>query len=100
MSEHVHGCLNCRPDMVPDFRKDDPRYHDGEKCRTGRDFAQIHRVTLNGAELAWTHGHFEGTEGWALFIGEAINLAHPCSCVNGGVCVEPCFGVVASEHMA
>lgn len=99
MSDHVHGCLTCRPDMVPDFSKDDPRFHISEKCRTERGFGQIHRVMLDGVPLVLTAGHFEGAEGWALEIAEGINAAHYCPCDSKNTCVKPNFGVVASEHV-
>lgn len=98
MSEHVHGCLTCMPDMVPDFDRDDPRYHDGEKC--------VHRITkvlVDGVEIGYTKGIFEGPEGWALFVGKDASEVHHCSCFNrdtlqGMVCLEPRFGVVTVEH--
>lgn len=99
MSEHIHGCLTCRPDMVPDFSRDDPRYHDGGKC-----VHRILRVTVNGAEPGYTQGAFEGPEGWVLFVGANAGEVHPCACFNretgqGTTCQEPRFGVVTVEHM-
>jgi hypothetical protein len=98
MTEHIHRCLSCTPDMVPAFDRADPRYHDGEKC--------VHRITkvlVNGAEIGYTQGAFEGPEGWALFVGADIHEVHPCACYDrstgqGMTCQEPRFGVVTVEH--
>lgn len=104
MSEHVHGCLNCRPEMVPDFSRDDPRYHDGEK--SGHDWAAL----VDGVDVGYTRGVFEGSEGWALVAGPGYDIERVHHCPNcttyrvlddgyevfdeHQVCVEPCFGVV------
>ena len=104
MSEHVHGCLSCRPSMVPDFEKTDSRYHDGEKC--GRYF----RVLLDGVEPGYTSGVFEGTEGWVLLAAEGLDVDKVHDCPNctrraadGSVeawscCLEPRFGRVEVIH--
>src|SRR4051812_44619555 len=97
MTEHVHGCLSCRPDMVPDFDRADPRYHDGEKCPRYRWGA----VLPDGAEPGFTKGVFEGAEGWVLYAlggpGDT-DAMHQCPC-KASVCVEPRFGVVTVEHL-
>jgi hypothetical protein len=95
-TEHVHGCLNCRPDMVPDFDKDDPRYHDSQKCANHRSHGP---AVVNGAPVSYTRGVFEGTEGWALFCGATSGDVHSCpTCEPDGrlqhICVEPRFGCV------
>jgi hypothetical protein len=95
---HIHGCLNCRPDMVPDFTRDDPRYHDGEKC--GRDVQPL----INGAATGYTCGMYDGPEGWVLSASERLDvtLVHICpNCydeesgeVIPNTCLEPLFGRV------
>lgn len=103
MTEHIHACLKCRPDMVPDFDRADPRYHDLEKCGGGR-------VRLDGVEPGYTAGCFEGTDGWLLLASEGFRAdqVHPCpTCstftpdgfVTGWEnCVEPRFGHVEVVH--
>jgi hypothetical protein len=102
MAEHVHGCLNCRPDMVPDFSRDDPRYHDGTKCRTADGRRPLNWiVSIDGVTLGYTSGVFEGREGWALYAGEpdrAVLIHHCPNSRDCGVCVEPRFGVITVEH--
>lgn len=107
MADHVHGCLSCRPDMVPDFDRADPRYHDGEKC------GRLLSVTLDGNPTGYTAGVFEGDEGWILQASETLDasLVHPCpNCTTYTAyegerfvdrwepCVEPRFGRVAVVH--
>lgn len=109
MAEHVHGCLICRPDMVPDFDRDDPRYHDGEKC------GATLRATVDGVVPGYHKGVFEGVDGWVLLACEGFDaaLVHECpTCTTRGpadaggfrpleryeVCVEPRFGNVAVIH--
>lgn len=97
MTEHIHRCLSCRPDMVPDFDRNDPRYHDGEKCGHGLT------IRVDGVELSYTKGAFEGHEGWVIFAGESIEAIHPCSCADrttgqGMTCLEPRFGHVEVVH--
>lgn len=104
MTEHVHGCLNCRPDMVPEFRQDDPRYHDADVCGTPL------RGTVDGVEPGYHKGVYEGEDGWVLLACEGFNveLIHPCpTCTtydaegfteNYEVCLEPRFGLVAVTH--
>jgi len=108
MTEHVHGCLNCRPDMVPDFSKDDPRYHAYEKC------GATLRVMVGGRDAGYTRGAFEGFEGWALVVaadGRAESV-HDCPSCSGplpaiegsvpgyqhSICMEPRFGRVGVIH--
>jgi hypothetical protein len=90
---HIHGCLNCRPDMVPDFTRDDPRYHDGEKC--------LHLVyaLLDGADPGYTTGIFEGPDGWVLSVDDGYDTStvHQCSC-GEGTCAVPRFGNVEARH--
>lgn len=95
MPEHVHRCLACTPGMVPDFDRADLRYHVGGKC-----VHRIKQVLIDGIDIGYTAGAFEGPEGWALFAGtrEQMGLIHQCTC-GAGVCVEPRFGVVTVEHM-
>lgn len=98
MTPHVHGCLNCRPAMVPDFTRDDPRYHDGDKC--GHDV----RPTINGAETGYTSGMYDGNEGWVLSASEQLDttLVHTCpNCYDEetgtgllNACLTPLFGRV------
>lgn len=109
MSEHVHGCLTCRPDMVPDFSRDDPRYHDGVKCGAPL------QATVDGVVPGYHRGVLEGPEGWVLLACEGFNtaLVHECpTCttrepaeadgfrrlLHYEVCVEPRFGNVAVIH--
>lgn len=92
MAKHVHGCLDCRPDMVPDHEASDPRFHDYPKC--GITF----RVTLDGADQGYTRGAFEGREGWVLCAGATVDDVHVCPCGSDTVCVEPRFGAVAVSH--
>lgn len=109
MPEHVHGCLNCRPDMVPAFDRADPRYHAYPKC--GSTLA----VTVNGKDAGYTNGAFEGPEGWALLCAEGTlnaDLVHPCPTCKDGLpkdaegftigewplCVTPVFGRVDVIH--
>ena len=99
---HTHGCLNCRPDMVPDFTRDDPRYHDGNKCQSG--FC----VLIDGSDVRYTCGAFEGPEGWARFAGASAVDIHECpTCTTRDAagfiehwetCVEPRFGFVVVQH--
>jgi hypothetical protein len=85
MAEHVHGCLSCRPDMVPDFSKDDPRHN-------------VHAF-ISGIEISYTRGIFEGREGWVLYAGDnKADEIHPCPCSRASVCVEPRFGGVTVLH--
>jgi hypothetical protein len=96
MSEHVHGCLTCRPDMVPDFDRADPRYHGLEKCGLGLAHGP---AIVDGSPVAYTSGVFEAAEGWALFCGATIDDVHSCpTCDPNGrlasICVEPRFGRV------
>jgi hypothetical protein len=99
MSEHIHRCLDCTPDMVPAFDQEDPRYHAGGKC-----VHPITKVMVNGVVVeGYTQGVFEGPEGWALFVGTNVHEVHPCACHNretwqGMTCQEPLFGVVTVEH--
>lgn len=106
-SEHVHGCLNCRPDIVPDFDKADPRYHGAETCGT-----VVHGPAMvDGVPVSYTQGVFEGLEGWALFVGVTAADVHPCpTCATcytttqgdpyystdswDHICIEPRFGYV------
>jgi hypothetical protein len=108
MAEHVHGCLNCRPDMVPDFSRDDPRYHDYHKC--GVAFT----ATVDGIAAGYTHGVFEGPEGWALVCAADSNIesVHDCPPCSGplpddgsgypgyqhSICLTPAFGVIVVTH--
>ena len=94
MAEHVHGCLTCRPEMVPDFSRDDPRYHSyaTEKCRSA------FRVLVNGADAALTRGVFEGREGWALIAGNTTADVHDCPRGSWSPCIEPRFGTVTVIH--
>ncbi len=105
MAEHVHGCLNCRPEMVPDFDRTDPRYHDYEKC------AVTLRATVDGAVPGYHKGVYEGADGWVLLACEGFDasLVHECptcttyddlrgSVGTYSVCVEPRFGTVAVVH--
>ena len=94
MPEHVHGCLTCRPDLVPDFDRADPRYHGYPKCH-GSDWGT---VLLDGEPIAYTSGVFEGPDGWVLFAGLPGNDVHTCPCDGGGACVEPRFGHVGMRH--
>lgn len=87
MSEHVHACLSCRPDMVPDFDPTDPRYHRTDKCGASHGPALV-----GGVPVTYTAGVFEGPEGWALFCGATADEVHACSCTN--LCAEPRFGRV------
>lgn len=109
-TEHVHGCLNCRPDMVPDFSKDDPRYHDSAKC------GSTLRATVDGVVPGYHKGVLEGPEGWVLLACEGFeaSLIHECPTCStyaplaGGsgtyltgeyhICVEPRFGHVEVIH--
>lgn len=91
MTEHIHRCLSCTPDMVPDFDRADPRYHDGEKC------GPLVRVSLDGAEMTYAGGIFEGQEGWLLFAGAAVDDLHQCPC-GADVCVETRFGRAEVAH--
>lgn len=95
--EHVHRCLSCAPDMVPDFDRADPRYHDSGKCHQGGRL--FHAVTIDGAEISYTSSHFEDSEGWALFVGATADDMHMCSCGSKSMCSEPRFGVVTSRHL-
>lgn len=90
MSEHVHACLNCQPDMVPDFDRADPRYHGAPKCLPGRSHGP---AMVDGAPVSYTNGVFEGPEGWALFAGATDEDVHRCAC-GAWSCVEPRFGHV------
>ena len=108
MMEHIHGCLTCRPDMVPDFSRDDPRYHiyvSSSKC------ASAFRVLVDGIDVGYTQGAFEGPEGWALVAGADVEKVHDCpNCTadreyqgyqvadRQRVCVEPRFGRVVAQH--
>jgi hypothetical protein len=109
MTEHIHGCLNCRPDMVPDLDRDDPRYHDGQKC------GSTLRATVDGVVPGYHKGVFEGPDGWVLLACEGFEagLIHECpNCTTRGpaeedgyrpllhheVCVEPRFGHVEVIH--
>jgi len=105
MSEHVHGCLTCRPDMVPDFSRDDTRYHDGEKCGVTLN------ATVDGVSLGYHTGVFEGPDGWVLLVSEGFDLeqAHYCpTCTplddegfvirTSSLCVTPRFGRVVVTH--
>ena len=107
MTEHIHGCLNCRPEMVPDCDRADPRYHDGAKCGS----ATFGVVLINGAPISYTLGVFEGPEGWVLFPGATTDAVHLCpNCTTYSeyqgyqvidhheVCVEPRFGRVEIHH--
>jgi hypothetical protein len=111
MTEHIHGCLICRPDMVPDFSRDDPHYHDGQKCANG-----WLAVTVNGEPIAYTIGMYEGAEGWVLYAGYPAENVHPCpnhftylTTTQGEpylpigawdhICVEPRFGRVEVDHI-
>jgi hypothetical protein len=95
MAEHVHGCLNCRPDMVPDFDRADPRYHDGSKCGSG-----MFSVRVDGVEPGYTCGVYEGAEGWALVAGSTTEVVHVHSCAGGtDVCYQPRFGKVEVTHL-
>jgi hypothetical protein len=109
MTEHVHGCLSCRPDMVPDFERTDDRYHDGEKCD--------HSVyaLVNGVDPGYTTGIFEGPDGWVLSASRGYDASrvHPCpnhrqrvdeaidpiaAIQRVEICVEPVFGNVEARH--
>lgn len=104
MSEHVHGCLNCRPDMVPGFNRDDPRYH-GAHCA-----APSFRVKVDGVEPGYTNGAYEGAEGWALLASRGFVPGSVHECPNCTIrrsdgllahyanCVEPIFGNVEVIH--
>lgn len=103
MPEHIHGCLNCRPEMVPDFDPADSRYHAyPTKCGTTL------RATVNGVEPGYHKGVFEGEDGWVLFAGATTDEIHTCpNCttrdadgflIGHTVCVEPRFGHVAVIH--
>lgn len=100
MAEHQHACLACRPEMVPDFDRADPRYHHFKKCRIDQRYSQSHVVHLDGEVIPLTSGHFEGAEGWALVPGPTPDEVHACGCGAGNTCVEPRFGVVTSAHVA
>lgn len=103
MTEHVHGCLICRPDMVPDFSHDDPRYCDGAKCRDA-GHGGICYAFVDGVDVHYCLAAFEGPEGWALHAGDRgrTDLIHLCPCGDpdrdAAVCVEPRFGRVEIRH--
>ncbi len=99
MTDHIHGCLNCRPDMVPDFSRDDPRYHDGQNCRDEEHGFSAYAF-VDGVDAHYFTSAFEGTEGWVLHAGyrEQTGQIHGCPC-DGGVCVEPRFGRVEVRHV-
>lgn len=110
MPEHIHDCLNCRPDMVPDFDRADPRFHGDGKClRADGIESMVHHVFLDGSEIAYTRGAFADREGWALFAGATVAEVHTCpTCttrdadgflVSAPVCVEPRFGAVTVVHL-
>lgn len=95
MNEHVHGCLGCRPDMVPDFDRDDPRYHDGVKCGFGAACGDD--IRIDGQRfVGYTKGWFEGREGWVLVVSEErkTDQVCVCPCDAHNVCLTPRFGVV------
>lgn len=104
MAEHVHGCLNCKPEMVPDFSKDDPRYHAYEKCGVTL------RATVDGIEPGYHKGIFEGVDGWVLLACEGFDAeqVHDCpSCTTRtsdafldryATCLTPRFGKVEVIH--
>jgi hypothetical protein len=94
MSEHIHGCLTCRPDMVPDFDADDPRYHKSGKCSHSYSHGP---AMVDGIPVSYTNGVFEGPEGWALFAGATTADIHKCACGTWS-CVEPRFGHARGEH--
>ncbi len=101
---HTHGCLNCRPDMVPDFTRDDPRYHDYETCGVTL------QATVDGVVPGYHKGVYEGADGWVLLASEGLDtsLIHDCpTCTTRDaegfiahheVCVEPLFGRVEVIH--
>lgn len=100
MLEHVHGCLNCQPEMVPDFDRADPRYHGVGKClRADGVGSTAHRVFLDDIEIAYTSGIFEGAEGWVLFSAATTADIHTCPCGFESICVEPRFGAVTVVHL-
>jgi hypothetical protein len=78
--------------MVPDFSPDDSRYHDGVKCGSFSD------VLLDGEPIQYTHGVFDGPEGWVLYAGFPTERVHSCPNDPGEVCVEPRFGRVEVGH--
>ena len=92
MSEHKHSCLSCTPEMVPDFRRDDPKYHDKQKCHTTL------RAAVDGVDPGYTQGMYEGREGWAIVINGDIDTMHACPCGEHLMCVSPLFGVVTVVH--
>lgn len=94
MSEHVHGCLTCRSDMVPDFDKADPRYHDGEKC------GYTPYALIDGVDPGYTAGIFEGPAGWALVAGATTDGidTHICASGQHNACLTPVFGHVEVRH--
>jgi hypothetical protein len=107
MPEHVHGCLNCRPEMVPDFSRDDPRYHAYEKCGVTL------RATVDGVVPGYHKGVFEGAEGWVLLACEGFDAERVHDCPNCttyhdyegypvadtySVCLTPRFGKVGVIH--
>lgn len=101
-ADHVHGCLACRPDMVPDFQKADRRYHSYEVCGTTL------AVRLDGIDPGYTDGVYEGNEGWVLFVGVTHEEIHACpNCLvrdadgflaHHTLCVEALFGRVTVIH--
>jgi hypothetical protein len=94
LSEHIHGCLNCRPTMVPPFSKNDDRYHDRKKCN------RCFLVKLNDLLAGYTIGVLEGNDGWILAASRTFDTTeiHECpNCVNE-ICIEPMFGKVEVQH--
>lgn len=82
--------------MVPDFDRDDARYHD---TNCGVNF----RATIDGADAGYTKGCFEGPDGWVLFVGATLEDVHHCRCQGdldrgNELCVEPRFGYVEVIH--
>lgn len=91
MTTHVHQCLDCTPEMVPDYDKADVRYHGADKCVPG----YAHGVALvDGKPVSYTCGIFTGREGWALFVGKTIDDIHWCTCGSKAFCSTPVFGKV------
>lgn len=96
---HVCQCLNCKPDIIPDYDVHDPLIHFRGKCRT------TFKVLNNGIDVGYTSGVTkEGIEGFYLSAGESMEdiHTHTCSSPNGEVnystCLELRFGNIMVIH--
>jgi hypothetical protein len=112
MAKHVHQCIQCHPEIIPEYDKDDPRYKRGN-VKTGYFLTFVDDV-----DVGYTMGVYTGEDGWAIvpssnkggqYRSSTLEDIHDCpNCIvthaDGSVeiaytCIEIKRGFVRIEYL-